>query len=109
MKDAFGHGSNSGGGSFADTLRSRLQEKSSMYGGPSFTKQPGSSNAEAAAALFSTLKSTMVPIHDSMAGRASNPTSGRSPAGLSDRISGVVTRGQSQGERINAAAWKGLK
>ena len=82
-----------------------------MFGGKSFIKssQDISSNAEAARALFSTLKSTMVPVHDAMAGRASNPTSGRAPTGLGDRISGVVTRGQSQGERLASAAWRGQK
>lgn len=106
MKDALGHGSNSVGAQ----LRARIDADRHMFGGPRPTLlRDTTSNAQAAQSLMGALKSTMVPVHDSMAGRASNPTSARSPAGLSDRISGVVTRGQSQGERIASAAWRGLK
>ncbi len=106
MKDALGHGS----GSTGAFLRQRMGEDARMFGGPRPTLlRDTTSNAQAAQSLMNTLKSTQTPVHDAMAGRASNPTTGRAPTGLGDRISGVVTRGQSQGERLASAAWRGQK
>jgi len=106
MKDALGHGSDSTG-SF---LRQRMSEDARMFGGPRPTLlRDTTSNAEAAQSLMSTLKSTQAPVHEAMAGRAANPTTGRAPTGLGNRISGIVSRGQSAGERVASAAWRGQK
>lgn len=71
MKDAFGHGSDPRGASIADILRERLPGnrllRSNDGGG-----QPVSSNAAAAEALTSSLKSTQAPVHDAMAMRPAN-------------------------------------
>lgn len=70
MKDAFGHGSNSHGGqTMADVLRSRLPG-SRLLKGNDGGGQPMSSNAAAADALTSTLKSTQAPVHQAMAMRS---------------------------------------
>lgn len=70
MKDAFGHGSNSrGGSSLTDALRSRLPG-SRLLRGNDGGGQPMSSNAAAAEALTSSLKSTQAPVHTAMAGQA---------------------------------------
>lgn len=72
MKDAFGHGSNSTGGqTMVDVLRSRLPG-SRLLKGNDGGGQPMSSNAAAADALTSALKSTQAPVHPAMATRSGN-------------------------------------
>jgi hypothetical protein len=72
MKDALGHGSNGIGGS-AIVARSGNSARGIMPSRP-FREgggQPVTSNAQAAEALMSTLKSTMVSIHPAMQDRFS--------------------------------------
>lgn len=72
MKDAFGHGSNMrGGSSLTEALRSRLPG-SRLLKGNDGGGQPMSSNAAAAEALTSSLKSTQAPVHAAMAMRSGN-------------------------------------
>lgn len=65
MKDAFGHGSNGHEGSIVEQLRKRLTHVTSLRGAPSGGVAM-TSNATAASALMSTLKSTQAPIHNGM-------------------------------------------
>ena len=74
MKDPGGHGSNSkltssGGG--ASPMPHFTPKSGGNKGqiGVKSSKQPVPSNAEAAQALMSTLKSTQAPIHPAMAAR----------------------------------------
>jgi hypothetical protein len=106
MKDALGHGSNGVGAQ----LRQRIDADRHMFGGPRPTLlRDNTSNAQAARSLMGSLKSTMVPVHDSMAGRASNPTSQRGPTDLGNRIKSAVGRGSNSEDRAAFAAWNGLK
>lgn len=112
MKDARGHGSNGpgSGSGFADTLRAHLAGEGKMFGGGvsplvrgsgEYPERGVSSNAAAAQALFSGLKSTMAPVHDSMAGRASNPTSAPDPTTPRSTNSGVMKADRTPSQEIN--------
>jgi hypothetical protein len=106
MKDALGHGSNGNGSIGAD-----IKERRATFGtytGPDrrgaaeYPARGDSSNAAAAQALMSGLKSTMVPIHDSMAGRMANPTSAPTPFGR--RAGDGVFKGEkTAGQKTNYA------
>ena len=72
MKDAKGHGSSGKGGAsgkgwFTADVAKGFAKRIGANG-----DQPVSSNAEAAQALMSGLKSTMVPTHDAMTGVGPN-------------------------------------
>ena len=109
MKDARGHGSDSSG---AASLKQYQASEKSLFGsytGPDrrgaaeYPARGDSSNAAAAQALMSGLKSTMVPIHDSMAGRMSNPTSAPTPFGRRAGDSGIMKGEKSVGQKTNYA------
>jgi hypothetical protein len=86
MKDALGHGSASNG-----SIGSGIKDRRASFGsytGPERRIAGDSSNAAAAQALMSGLKSTMVPIHDSMAGSHIDPYSSAA------RFKGELSTGQ---------------
>jgi hypothetical protein len=101
-KDEFGHGSNGLGG----MLKQHMASEASLFGGAStITRGSGeyparstSSDDAARAALMMGVKSGVVPIHDSMAGRASNPTTAPSPQNRRPGV-GVSKGQQTKGER----------
>lgn len=73
MKDAKGHGSNTHGGGSAVVVRTGNSARGIMPSRPYRQGQPPvTSNAEAAQALMSGLKSTQAPVHDSMVGVGPN-------------------------------------
>ena len=107
MKDALGHGSDSNG-----SIGAGIKDRRATFGsytGPNrrgageYPARGDSSNAAAAEALMSGLKSTMVPIHDSMAGRMSDPTSAPTHFGhIDDNSYAARSKGElSAGQKVN--------
>lgn len=88
MKDARGHGSNGSGAAVMALVKQHQSSEASLFGGGSspilrgsseYPARGSSSDQAASAALLMGVKSGVVPVHDSMAGRASNPTTAPSP------------------------------
>jgi len=78
-KDQFGHGSNGNGGGIKRFFVGQAQQFGSFRGSGEYPGRGSSSDQAAANALMSSVKSGGVPVHDSMAGYGSNPTTAPAP------------------------------
>lgn len=113
-KDAFGHGSNGNGGLKAHFAAQRQQfgQFQDRRGSGEYPARGSSSDAAAAAALMMGVKSGVVPVHESMAGMASSPTTAPSPQNRRPGdgvMKGERTFGQEVNKHVVSQARFGLR
>lgn len=103
MKDEFGHGSNGSNGGLKQHFAARAQQFGQFQdrrGSGEYPARGSSSDAAAAQALLAGVKSGVVPVHESMAGRASSPTTSPSPQNRRAG-DGVVKGERTFGQEVN--------
>lgn len=102
MKDQFGHGSNGTGGGLKGYFASQRSQFGSFTGRGSAEApvRNAASDQAAADALMAGVKSGVVPVHDSMGGYASNPTTAPSPQNRRQG-DGVMKGERTSGQEMN--------